>query len=234
MEFAQKTLAGIVTNDHRTAAVLEKYHLDFCCKGKITLADACSERGLSTDLINEELEQVTDDIAPLQMPFAEMNAEQLISHILVHHHFYVRQSMPQIYSHLEKVAVKHGDHFPNMKEVFRLFSILRVEMNQHITKEEAVLFPAIRNAALAIANGQDVSNAVQIMTGAIAVMEAEHDEAGSIMEEIRLLTNDYKDPEGACNTFKLSLAELKYFENDLHKHVHLENHILFPMAKQMN
>jgi len=32
---------------------------------------------------------------------------------------------------------------------------------------------------------------------------------------------------------QVSLAELKEFEEDLHRHVHLENNILFPLAEKM-
>lgn len=64
----------------------------------------------------------------------------------------------------------------------------------------------------------------------VEAMEADYEEAGDIMNEIRLLTNNYTTPENACTTFTVTLAELKAFEEDLHRHVHLENNILFPKA----
>ena len=69
--------------------------------------------------------------------------------------------------------------------------------------------------------------------GPVTIMENEHDEAGTVMEQIRLLTNDYTAPEDACTTFKVVLSELKHFEEGLHQHVHLENNLLFPMAKKL-
>ena len=48
---AEQTLATIVTNNHFTVPVLEKYNLDFCCKGKRTLTDACMEKGLSVETV---------------------------------------------------------------------------------------------------------------------------------------------------------------------------------------
>jgi regulator of cell morphogenesis and NO signaling len=62
------------------------------------------------------------------------------------------------------------------------------------------------------------------------MMEAEHASAGDELYEIRNLTGSYTPPEDACNTFKVCYNELKEFEEDLHKHVHLENNILFPKA----
>ncbi|MBK9486343.1 MAG: DUF542 domain-containing protein [Chitinophagaceae bacterium] len=136
---AEQTLATIVTNNHFTVPVLEKYDLDFCCKGKRTLADACTEKGISIEAISEELEK-SSEIPTTKMPFTEMTAEQLISYILIHHHFYVKQSMPTIIGHLEKVAAKHGGRFPYMVEVLCLFREINDEMTMHMHKEEVILF----------------------------------------------------------------------------------------------
>ncbi|MFN8291086.1 MAG: iron-sulfur cluster repair di-iron protein [Chitinophagaceae bacterium] len=229
--FSRQTLADIVTADHRTASVLEKYQLDFCCKGKRALEEACAEKGLSPQQVSEELIAATSAAPSPHLPFNEMSAGQLISHIQVHHHFYVKQSMPQLCQHLEKVSMKHGSRFPYMNQVFTLFQMLRTEMTQHLQKEETVLFPAIREIERQCTTGATQLRPASMISRAMEVMESEHDEAGTIMENIRVLTTGYTEPEGACNTFRLSLAELKAFENDLHQHVHLENNILFPMAR---
>ncbi|MBK7290593.1 MAG: hemerythrin domain-containing protein [Chitinophagaceae bacterium] len=65
------------------------------------------------------------------------------------------------------------------------------------------------------------------------MMEQEHDHTGSMLAEIRNLTNNYNPPADACTTYQLSFASLQAFELDLHRHVHLENNILFPKALKM-
>ena len=229
----EQTLATIVTNNHFTVPVLEKYHLDFCCKGKRTLADACIEKGLPLETITEELEKSSSALQSNKMPFMEMTAEQLISYILIHHHFYVKQSMPTILGHLEKVATKHGDRFPYMVEVFVLFKEIYEEMTAHMHKEEMILFPRIKEVAAMQDAHQHSTLSEGYLTAPIEVMEHEHDQAGEILYKIRKLTNNYTPPAEACTTFQVSLAELKEFEEDLHRHVHLENNILFPLAEKM-
>lgn len=61
----------------------------------------------------------------------------------------------------------------------------------------------------------------------------EHEEIGDAVHGIRRLANDYAIPEDACNTFTLTYKKLKAFEDDLHRHVHLENNILFLKAGQL-
>ena len=232
INITEQTLASIVTQRHQAVPVLEKYNLDFCCKGKRTLAEACTEKGLSIEEIMKELGS-TGAEKNSGMPFSEMNAEQLIGYILIHHHFYLKQSMPAIADHLTKVAAKHGDKFPNMVEVLELFLHLKNEMTLHMQKEEVVLFPRIKEVESFYHFKQKKNLDSSYIFGPVGVMESEHDEAGEITYKIRQLTSNYTIPEGACTTFTVVLNELKEFEEDLHRHVHLENNILFPLAEKM-
>jgi len=229
----KQTLAAIVTSNHLAVPVLEKYHLDFCCKGKRTLTEACIEKGLSVETISAELENSAKNEQSNSMPFTVMSAEQLISYILIHHHFYVKQSMPTILGHLEKVAAKHGDRYPYMVEVLQLFTAINEEMTLHMHKEEVILFPRIKEIEALVAAGQSRNLSEGYISGPVEVMEKEHDHAGEILYRIRELTNSYTEPADACTTFKVVLAELKAFEEDLHRHVHLENNLLFPNAEKM-
>lgn len=230
---SEQTLASLVTQHHQTATVLEKYDLDFCCKGKRTLAAACKEKNISLEDILAELQLFTAPEEKLQMPFEQMTAEQLIGYILIHHHFYVKQSMPTIYGHLEKIVNKHGERHPYMINVLQLFTAILQEMTSHMQKEEAILFPRIKEVEKLVAEGNAGQTSGSYITGPINVMETEHEHAGELLYEIRRLTNNYTAPDDACTTFKVCIDELKAFEEDLHKHVHLENNILFPLAEKL-
>ena len=230
---AEQTLATIVTNNHFTVPVLEKYHLDFCCKGKRTLADACTGKGLSVQFIVEELEELKTSAPVTKMPFTEMTAEQLISYILIHHHFYVKQSMPIIIGHLEKVASKHGNRVPYMIEVLKLFKEIKNEMTLHMYKEEMILFPRIKEMEALSNEKQNKNLSNEYISAPISIMKQEHEHAGDLLYNIRDLTSTYTAPEEACTTFQVCLAELKEFEEDPHRHVHLENNLLFPLAQKL-
>ncbi|HMK05279.1 MAG TPA: iron-sulfur cluster repair di-iron protein [Ferruginibacter sp.] len=229
---AEQTLASIVTFNNNAVQILEKHDLDYCCKGKRTLSVACEEKGLPLDRIILELEQGMSKVNH-HLPFEAMNAEQLISYILLHHHFYVKQSMPTILAHIEKVTEKHGTHYPYMTEVLSIFKEINEEMTQHMQKEEKILFPRIIELEALTGTDQKKDLPGGYITGPVGIMEAEHDHAGELLYKIRELTNSYTPPADACTTFKVTLAELKEFEEDLHRHVHLENNLLFPIAERM-
>lgn len=227
----EASLASIVVQHPSTAIVMEKYGLDFCCKGKRSLEVACAEKDLPLDAVVAELNSATrnTNACSITMPPTAMTLEQLINHIVIKHHFYVKQSMPVIHAHLERVATKHGDRFPYMKEVFKLFCELEEEMLNHMQKEELILFVRIKH----LESKADPKSTFQAIHGPVTVMQDEHDHAGYLTEQIKSLTNNYTPPADACTTFRLSLAELKAFEEDLHTHVHLENNILFPAAEKL-
>ncbi len=226
------TLAQIVSQMHRAAGLFEKYQLDFCCKGKRSLEDACNEKQLPVDEIVAALQTLQAGTPTLQESmFLEMNAEQLIQYIEMKHHFFVKQSMPVIYGHVQRVAYKHGDRFPYMVEVAELFAEVCEEFSAHMEKEEQVLFPRIKDLEkVMLSPSANFNGDLAYITAPINVMEMEHEHTGDLMARINELTNGYSIPAGACNTFRVSLAELKEFEEDLHRHVHLENNILFPKA----
>jgi regulator of cell morphogenesis and NO signaling len=225
------SLAQIVNNNHKAASVFEKYHLDFCCKGKRSLEQACTEQQLPVGEVASELEMIFLGKGTSEVEFDKMTLTQLCEYIVNTHHDYVKNELPQIHAYLHKVASKHGDRHPELYKVFETFSVVKTEMENHMQKEELILFPRIKEMERI---ASDITSKVNIvyLQAPITVMEMEHDHAGTLLNEIRILTNDYTPPTDACTTYRLSFAALKAFELDLHQHVHLENNLLFPKAIQ--
>ena len=107
-----------------------------------------------------------------------------------------------------------------------VFEEMMVELAHHMMKEEDVLFPAIKT----MASGEPAGIPLD---GAIATMLEEHDEAGAALAKLRELTNDFRPPAEACNTYRALFGGLAELEEDLHRHIHLENSVLFPTARKM-
>ena len=229
------SLAQIVNSNHQAASVFEKYHLDFCCKGKRSLEQACTEQQLSISKVTEDLENVfTKDNRGTTIDFEKMNLTQLADYIVQTHHAYVKNEMPQIHAYLQKVSSKHGERHPELNKIFQTFAAVKEEMEGHMKKEELVLFPRIKELQK-LTNNENARLQLNIgyLQSPITVMEQEHDHAGNLLNDIRILSNDYTPPQDACTTYRLCFAALNAFERDLHQHVHLENNILFPKAINM-
>ena len=221
----------IVTADFRTAAVFQTHRIDFCCGGAQPLGAACRAAGAPAEEVLEELNRVCAGPASTVPNFAVWTPAELIDYIVSKHHAYVREALPTIAAHAEKISRVHGQRHPELVEVSRLFAAVAEDMTSHMWKEENILFPFI--AALAEAEVNDRPAPVAPfgpVQNPIHMMEMEHETAGGAMDSIRDLTRDYRAPADACTTYAITLNELEAFEQDLHAHVHLENNVLFPRA----
>ena len=225
------SLAQIVNSNHQAASVFEKYHLDFCCKGKRSLEQACLEQQVELSQVAGELGYIFSKVVTGSIDFDKMNLIQLCDYIVLTHHAYVKNEMPQIYAYLQKVSSKHGERHPELYKIFQTFAAVKEEMEGHMKKEELILFPRIKELQrLADDEKARLQLNISYLQSPITVMEQEHDHAGNLLNDIRIFSNDYEPPQDACTTYRLCFAALKAFELDLHQHVHLENNILFPKA----
>jgi regulator of cell morphogenesis and NO signaling len=230
-ELANLTLSEIVKDNFHTAAIFEKYNLDFCCNGNRTLKEACTEKGVNSENIINEIEDLNSSEVKEEFRPDDWELDFLISYIINNHHSYVNRMLPVISAHVQKVASKHGENHPETKWIAEIFDSINVEMKNHMMKEERILFPhIIRHVGLSNNGMEEHMPYFGTIKNPIAMMEAEHQSAGDGMVKIRELTNNYTLPTDACETYKISFKELKEFEEDLHRHVHLENNILFPKA----
>lgn len=230
-KYKNATLKSIVTDDFRTAAVFEKFSLDFCCGGGATIEQACSKKGLDPALVYAELHEL-DQRAGGRIPnFPAWPSDELINYIVSVHHKYVREAIPVLLAHTQKVAAVHGERHPEVVEIARHFNAVAKDMAAHMMKEEHVLFPYILELVKARRHGTAwAGSPFGGVQNPIRMMEMEHQAAGDEMTAIRSLSADYTPPDDACTTYRISFRELQLFEEDLHRHVHLENNILFPKA----
>jgi regulator of cell morphogenesis and NO signaling len=222
-----EALGDIVARDIRAAAILDRYGLDYCCGGAGSLAEGCADRGIDVQRVLSDLEAL--DPAERETPDTDLTA--LVDYIVAQHHAYIRTSVPVIQQHLAKVSAAHGTRHPELADVESQFAKVARELLLHMVKEEQVLFPYIRAlAGVADENGPPPPDIFGTVQNPIRMMEIEHQEVGDDVARIHELTGGYELPADACATYRLALQELEAFEHDLHRHVHLENNVLFPKA----
>jgi regulator of cell morphogenesis and NO signaling len=142
----------------------------------------------------------------------------------------VRSTLPLIARYLVKLVEAHGERHPALAEVRVAFARLSRDLEQHMIKEEQVLFPYICELAAREPSCGRSPSPFGTVENPILMMEREHRAAADDLRTIRELTAGYSAPADGCTTYAVCLAELARFEMDLHRHVHLENNVLFPAA----
>lgn len=229
------TIGKIVAENYKTATIFKKYGIDFCCKGNRSLEQVCANKNIDIEQITIELNKaVNNTTLGSDINFNSWDLDLLTDYIEKTHHRYVENKIPEIKAYLEKTNQVHGAAHTELAEIEALFNASAGELTAHMKKEELVLFPFIRkmvkskmtNVEIDLPHFGTVQNPINMMLH-------EHDTEGERFRKIAALSDNYTPPADACNTYKVAFALLQEFETDLHKHIHLENNILFPKAIEM-
>lgn len=206
--------------------------IDFCCSGNRPLIDVVKEQGLDEEKIVNDLnklyEDFKDSLDSKEINWQEAPLNELVDFIVNKHHGYLWDELPKISKLVITILRVHGQSHPELSKIHKLFSSLRTELEEHLTKEETLQYPAI-NEYIKSKSQADLEKAINI----IDELEEEHTNAGDILKELRSVTNDYKIPDDVCPTFELTYAKLQEMEADLFRHIHLENNILFPRLRSL-
>lgn len=230
----ENTVREIAIESPACIPVLESWGIDYCCGGQKSLKQACLERQLSGMEVLEQLEKAASRPIEPQERWDGTSLANLARHIVSRHHVYVRQQLVRLEQSGEKVRHKHAQAHPEVRKIFDLLLTLRDELSMHMMKEEQIMFPYIARMENAVESGHPIPEAAfGTVANPVRRMMNEHDDASSLVTAIRKLSHQYTPPPDACPTLTAFYAGLKEFEQDLHRHIHLENNILFPRALRM-
>lgn len=224
---SERTVGEIVAERPSQARIFQAFGIDFCCQGGRTLREACTLKGIEIESVLEQLEAGSAEKAEPENNPALLPPVELIKYIVENHHEYLRNELPRLQAMSERVSKVHGGHTASLDEVYWIFCEMADELAGHMVKEERILFPEIQ----ALCAGEAV---LMPLEGPVAVMLQEHQDAGGALARIRQLTNGFTAPPEACNTYRALFAGLAELEEDLHRHIHLENSVLFPQALAMS
>ena len=220
MSFTVETTVGKIATEYPLATrVFARHKIDYCCGGGVRLDDVCEKKGPNTETIIEDINKEIGISDTPEIQWDKAPLANLIDHILVTYHRPLDEELPRLEAMVRKVANVHGAKDPEMfSGILSVFLGLNNELVEHMMKEEQILFPMIKSGQGAMAQGP------------VSVMMHEHDSAGAALTRLRELTNDFRVPQNACNTWRALWHGLAALETALHDHIHLENNILFPRA----
>jgi regulator of cell morphogenesis and NO signaling len=226
------TVGQLVTERPGLARVFERLGIDYCCGGRVPLAQACAAKGIDLDAVVRALD--SDEPRGLEPGRADgttdLSLGALADQIVTTHHAYLRRELPRLADLAAKVADAHAIRHPALRALCEVFGDLKDELESHMLKEERVLFPIIKQLEAATTLPGLFCGTVN---NPIHAMEHEHASAGSALQRLRAMTDGYQPPDDACASYRALLDGLAELEADLHWHIHKENNVLFPGASAL-
>lgn len=220
----------IVTEFPKASQIFKKYRIDFCCGGDRLIGDVLDKKGLDEEKVLNELNSLYEETKMLNethkdwqtIPYAEF-----IDYVVNKHHAYLYNVLPELDMFSTKIYRVHGAHHPELDDVHQLVAKLKAELEHHLIQEEEAVFPKIKDF-----EQQPTEEKLNALLKVISILEAEHDQAGNIIKQLRDITSDFTTPADGCNTYRLTYMKLEELENDLFEHIHLENNIMFKRLEQ--
>ncbi|MDW8802990.1 iron-sulfur cluster repair di-iron protein [Clostridium sp. A1-XYC3] len=226
------SVGHIAANFPKSMDIFKEYNIDFCCGGDTPLIEEIKEHNLNEEEIMSKLEEAYNKAVSMgieEVDFNNLSYSDLIDHIVNVHHAYLQRELPKIGELTAKILRVHGGGHSELAEVHRLFSSLRMELEQHTIKEETSEFPMIKEY-----EKTHSKELLDKIVKSIKGLEEEHEGAGDILKALRRATKGFKVPEDGCNTYRLTYDKLKELESETFVHIHLENNILFPRVVKEN
>ncbi len=227
-----KSIGDLALEVPHAIGILEKWQIDYCCKGGRSIEEACADAGVAVSELMHEIGngRTTDEARQWQ----NETLKALKDYIVETHHLFTREIMETIRQLADKVAMRHGPNHPEVMQLQKIVHQMYDDLIPHMLKEEQVLFPFIEQMEAAVGRGEEPPTPFfGTVRNPVRMMMAEHDAVGDLLRQARSTTNDYSLPEDACLSFRALYERLTDIEQDLHQHIHLENNVLFPRAASM-
>lgn len=219
----ETNVSDIVKQIPQTGDLFRKLRIDFCCGGKVPLQAAALEKKLDPSEVFKKVKEMElrqlqfQDIIP-----TSLDEKELIHRIQKKHHAFLREELPALSPYITKISKVHGEKHPHLLRVHEILFHLKRELLDHTEDEDNVVFPLI----MQFLSKPTKENAEQLIPH-VFELEQEHENAGTLLKELREIKNNSTAPEGACGTYQLVYKRIEYLEKDKYEHVHLENNILF-------
>ncbi|MDD2427445.1 MAG: DUF542 domain-containing protein [Eubacteriales bacterium] len=211
------TIAEAVKDNPDIIKLLSEYGIDYCCESSKKLLDLTKVKNLDPDEFIKQLNNVHESERNLSFKealklYQPEDKKKLIAYIIKHHHRVEEKLLAEIGEYLPiLLRVHYEEHADELSRLYKKFSQFNAELTVHMTREE-------RSEFQLMLDGEEYDRATLI---------SEHEIIGTLLHDLKRVTNDFTPPPDCCQTYELTFAKLKELYMDIHQHFFLENQVLF-------
>jgi len=176
-----------------------------------TLGASCQEAGLEVDVVLAELSAAEDAVAG---DWRSRPIPELLDHVVRTYHRPFAAELDAIVAVVDRARPDNETGIAMWSEIRRQLDELRADLEQHMMKEEGVLFPWLRGRA-------------DTAAAPIRAMQLEHGDTIQLLLDVHAFAARWSATGDAARMVAVRLDEL---EGWLCEHIHLENNELFRRA----
>lgn len=231
---AKQTIGQIAHSQPGAIELFQSLGIQYCCHGQEEIDSASKAVGVPVSELLAKLQQTGRTSCASKASWINPILEALIAHLIRSRRSMTSKELPHITS-LARSLAQCGDRVPpHGVELAMVVEALVREVEVHLAKEEAVLFPLIQEVELAyIGEG---ANAVRPRTlhRRVGKMVHEHEQIGYLLSAARRLTDGFEGTSSCCAPYRELCDQLRVLDGEIREEVHLENNVLFHRALQFS
>ncbi|MBD0776914.1 DUF542 domain-containing protein [Maribacter sp. ANRC-HE7] len=226
----ENTVAEVVSKKLGSDYIFNKYSIDFCCGGGLTLEAACKEKGITFETLRQEIESLNSKI----IGTSSLNDRDLGSLMLMvktEYHPTIDHGFKEILPLASKVADVHGAVHSEVVDIKELLQAVGIYLDRTFESTINDLFPAIDTIlSLDFPSAEITYKQVEALKVAVERITAENNFIKGVFHKIANLSSNYTAPEEACNSYRFLYHSLQQLDNEVHEYMHFEKHVLVPKA----
>ena len=159
---------------------------------------------------------------------------EILTYLQATHRYYLTKKLPEIEQSLLHIFSRYGKTHELLAELCLFFNDYKNDLIEHVKMEEREFFPYIKRLVKA-AQGELATDEITelLSTASIAQFTEHHDSIEDELKEVSAIIKRYSEYEATPLPYRIFLNQVELFELELRKHAIIEDHVLVPMAMEL-
>lgn len=224
-------LHDFIDTDKTYQLVVERF-------GDSSLQDKEQKAGRKVIDMNPELIELILDLYNNEedFPFEKMqkfSIGEILAYLQATHRYYLTKKLPEIEQSLVHIFSKYGQSHQLLASLAYFFNDYKTHLIEHIRMEEKELFPYIQKLIEVSKQPAELRTSAEKSNFSIQQFIDSHSPIEDELQEVSQLIRRYSGEESVPLPYKIFLNQVELFELELRKHAIIEDHVLVPMALEL-
>lgn len=189
------------------------------------------EPELSHELVEMILELYNNDSEFSIQDMNKFSIKDILQYIQASHRYYMSKKVPEIEQSLLHIVNKFGATHSVLVQLALFFNDYKNQLIEHFKLEDRIVFPYIHQLLKAKDGQLSTQELKQLLSAStLTTFDAEHDPIEDELKKVSVLLAEYSTGSDTPLAFRVFLNQVEIFEMELRKHAIIEDHVLIPMA----
>ena len=227
------SFSEIIAQNRLLESVVER--MDFPKSSwKQPIAEVCSKTGYSEGFALAVLKAFDENQQFPTELLMQFPIRAILNYLKATHRYYLERKLPEIELTFFNLIADYRATHPDLVRISSLFIDYKKELTAHIVDEESTLFPYIENLIFySEKSNEDKAMYAEVANYSLQQFEESHGDVEKSLTNIRELIYHYAPQDSLVMPFRVFLLQMDFFEKDLSCHGMMEDHVLMPLAQQL-